>query len=80
MFELSREQKLDHSIPAQLVRFPLSLDRLGPEPAPRERTNVGAALPPSSSDVYLVVVWYGNTASERDRAAIASVVSSIGPG
>ena len=79
VFELSREQKLNHPIAAPPVRFPLSLDRLGPSQH-RANGQTRELRFRVKSDVYWVIVWYGNTASERDRAAIASVVSSIRAG
>lgn len=79
VFMLSREQKLSHPIPAPPVRFPLSLDRLGPSQHHANGQTWELRFR-RNGDVYWVVVWYGNTASARDRAAIASVVSSIHPG
>ena len=76
VFELSREPKLSHPIPAPSVRFPLSLDDLGPSAAhPNGQTWERRFT--FRNAVYLVVVWYGKTASPRDRAAVASIVSSI---
>jgi hypothetical protein len=78
VFELLREQKLSPPIAAPAVRFPLSLDRLGPS---QHRTNgqTRELRFRRDGDVYWVIVWYGNTASERDRAAVASIVPSIRP-
>ena len=76
VFLLSREPKLSPPVPASSVGFPLSLSRLGPS----QRHPNGQTWElrfRRNGDVYRVTVWYGNTASARDRAAIASVVSSI---
>ncbi len=79
VFELLREQKLNPPIAAPPVRFPLSIDRLGPS---QHHTNgqTRELRFRVKQDVYWVIVWYGNTASARDRAAIASVLSSIRAG
>jgi len=79
VFELAREPKLSPPIPASPARFPLSLERLG-RSAQHTNGQTWELRFSVGNDVYLVVVWYGNTASARDRAAIASVVSSIHPG
>jgi hypothetical protein len=78
VFELSREPKLSHPIPAPPVRFPLSLDRLGPS-ASRPNGQTWERRFAFRGAVYLVVVWYGKTASARDRAAVASIVASVRP-
>lgn len=76
VFEVLREPKLDHPIPAPTVRFPLSLDRLGPS-APHPSGQTWERRFAFRGAVYLVVVWYGKTASERDRAAVAAIVTSV---
>jgi hypothetical protein len=79
LFGLSRELKLQHPIAAPTVRFPLSMVRLG---ASHSRPNGRTwELRFSVKDaVYLVTVWFGKGSDGRDRAAIASVVSSIRTG
>ncbi len=79
VFEVNREPKLGHPIPAPAVRFPLSLDRLGPG-SRRPNGQTWEQRFAFRGAVYLVVVWYGTTSVERDRAAVASIVSSVRAG
>jgi hypothetical protein len=76
LFVLSREPKLQPPIAAQTVGLPLSMARLGDgRSRPNGRTwelRFGV-----KDTVYWVTVWFGKSSSARDRAAIASVVSSI---
>jgi hypothetical protein len=79
VFELLHERKLNPPIAAPPVRLPLSLDRLGPS-ARHTNGQTWELRFRVKSDVYWVIVWYGNTANEPDRAAIASIVASIHTG
>jgi hypothetical protein len=79
VLEVSREPKLQPPIAAPTVRFPLSLGRLG-RIAGRPNGQTWELRFRVQGGVYWVIVWFGKSSSEEDRAAIASVVSSIRSG
>jgi hypothetical protein len=76
VFELDREPKLQPPIAAPTARFPLSLARLG-RSTHRPTGQTWELRFSVKGSVYWVVVWFGKSAGEGSRAAIASVVSSI---
>jgi hypothetical protein len=79
VFEVLREPKLQPPIAAPTVRFPLALARLG-RSARHANGQTWELRFRLKGAVYWVIVWFGKSASEKDRAAIASAVSSIHSG
>jgi hypothetical protein len=79
LLALYREPKLQPPIAAGKVRFPLSLGKLG-NILTRPHGQSWELRFRVQGDVYDVVVWLGNSSNTRNRAAMASVVSSIRSG
>ena len=76
VFELEHEAKLQPPVAARAVRFPLSLAKLG-RSIRHANGQTWELRFRTKGAVYWAIVWFGKSASNEDRAAVTSIVSSI---
>jgi len=76
VFELEHEAKLQPPVAARAVRFPLSLAKLG-RSIRHANGQTWELRFRTKGAIYWAIVWFGKSASNEDRAAVTSIVSSI---